>query len=66
MTEMSKFPERRLAGRHGVIRPASLVHMLLVAFAAGCTQSDPRLDDSDVFGSPSPSSSNAAPAASPS
>jgi hypothetical protein len=32
-----------------------LALLILGAMAAGCTSSDPRLDDSDVFGSPTPS-----------
>jgi hypothetical protein len=47
-----------VAAHHSILR--SLLALLIMgAIAAGCTASDPRLDDSDVFGSPTPTAAPA-------
>ena len=57
-------PKRQSGAAHHAILRSLLAVMILGAIAAGCTATDPRLDDSDVFGSPTPSVD--APSASPS
>jgi hypothetical protein len=64
MARLTNPPKRQSAAAHNSILRSLLALMILGAIAAGCTASDPRLDDSDVFGSPTPSVE--APSASPS
>jgi hypothetical protein len=49
--------------RQSILQSFLLVATIVGALAAGCTATDPRSDDSDVFGSASPSV--AAPSATP-
>lgn len=64
MTRPSRFRKALPApARHSILQSLLLVGTILGALAAGCTATDPRSDDSDVFGSASPSL--AAPSASP-
>ena len=64
MGRLSILPKRPPVAAHHSILRSLLALMILGAVAVGCTASDPRLDDSDVFGSPSPSAEP--PSASPS
>ena len=63
MARLSIASKRQPVAAHHLFLRALLAVMILGATAAGCTASDPRSDDSDVFGSSTPS---AAPSASPS
>ena len=64
MGRLSILPKRRPVAAHHSILQSLLALMIIGAIAAGCTASDPRSDDSDVFGSPTPSAEP--PSASPS
>ena len=64
MAGRSNARKRRLLHANHIILRYLIGMMMLGATATGCTSSDPRLDDSDVFGSPTPSA--AAPTGSPS
>ena len=61
MTRFSNSPGRRPIGvRHAMLR-ALLTTVMLGGLAVGCTATDPRSDDSDVFGSQSPAASPPSP-----
>ena len=57
----SKTERKRAPARRPILQSLVLAGMILGALAAGCTASDPRSDDSDVFGSASPSVASPAP-----
>ena len=64
MEVFSKIPKRQTRATGDVIRQSLLAIIFLGAVAVGCTPNDPRLDDSDVFGSTTPPES-AAPSPAP-